>query len=163
MLAKKIFLRISRGLAKVIFGLLFFLLTAICLLHLPAIQRQIAPLLSRYLSDKFESRVEIERMSFSIFGDVQIENLRVWDTSINKIFFAREIEVTSNVFDLIRSDFIFDEIRIAGVNGRLVQNEDGWNLQFIIDVFKGPEKRRTESAQTKLQFKSILLEDISVD
>ncbi len=161
MQAVKIFLRITKFLGKGILGLLLLLLTVLVLIHLPPVQKQITHKLSNYLSSKIEARAEIQRIKFSLLGDVAIEELAVWDPANNKIFTARKIEVTSNIYELVTGDLIFDEVRISGANGKLSQGEDGLNIQYIIDAFKSTKKGPpTESKAISLQFKRVVLEDI---
>ena len=161
--SRNIFLRISKFLGKAILGLLLVVLTVVALIHLPPIQRQLTGLVSNYLSSKIDARVDIGRIDFSILGNVAIQDLKVWDPDKAKIFSALKIEVSSSIFDLGRGDLTFDEIRIAGVDGQLAQREDGLNIQFILDAFRSKERGDTKPGTVKLQFKSIILEDIVFD
>ena len=159
--ALKIFVRITKFLGKAILGLLLIVLIGVALIHLPSVQEQITGKLSNYLSSKIEAKVNIERVKFSILGSVTIEDLTVWDTRQDKIFSAHKIEVTSNIFKLVTGELSFDEIHLAGIDGKLIQSEEGLNIQFIIDAFKSTEQPdTTKSTGVNLQFKKVLLENI---
>src|SRR6218665_1093789 len=134
--ALKIFLRITKFLGKAILGLLLVLLTAVAAIHLPPVQEQITRKLSNYLSSKIDAKVNIHRVRFSIWGSVTIEDLTVWDPHQDKILSAHKIEVTSNIFKLATGELTFDEIHLAGIDGKLIQSKEGLNIQFIIDAFK---------------------------
>ena len=163
MQVRNILLRTSKVLGKTIVGLLAVLLIVLLIVHIPAVQRRITPSVSDYLSSKVQSRVEIESIYFTLTGRVSIHGLKVWDPEANDIFTSGDVEVNTSIFNLIRGDLIFDEIHISGIAGKLVQLEQGLNIQFIIDAFQ-PAPSQTKSktpAKVNLQFKSVVLEDIT--
>src|SRR3954462_2211500 len=98
--ALKLLLRITKFVGKAILGLLVIIFAVLVIIHIPFVQEQITSKFSDYLSSKIEARVSIERVKFSLLGNVSVENLTVWDPRQNKIFSARKIEVTSNIIDL---------------------------------------------------------------
>ena len=159
--ALKIFVLIIKFIAKVMLGLLLMLLTAIAIIHLPSMQKEITNKLSDYLSSKIEAKVNIRGVKFSIMGSVTIEDLTVWDPHQNKIFSGRKIKATSNIFELVKGKLIFDEIHLEGIDGKLIQSKEGLNIQFIIDAFKPAEQPdTTKSPDLNLKFKKIVLENI---
>jgi autotransporter translocation and assembly factor TamB len=111
MQALNIVKRISKILGKVVLGLLILLILVVGIIHLPPVQKHITEKLSNYLSSKIEANVDIERIRFSLLGNVTIHNLAVSDPQNAKILSALEIEVRASVFDLLRGNLIFDEIR----------------------------------------------------
>ena len=111
------------------------------------------------MSSKIQARVTLSKIEFSIFGNVGIEGLEVWDINNDKIFSTEKIEGTSNIFQIVTGDFIFDEIHITGFSGRLTQSEKGLNIQFILDAFKPKEIQSSEAGELHLQFKKILFEN----
>jgi len=161
MLARSTLLRALKFSAKAISGLLAFLLIAIVLLHLPPIQRLVTPFISDYLSSKLHTRVEIERLEFSLLGDIGVEDLTVWGADNDKILIAKKIQITSNSIDLLLGHYIFETIRLSGVRGQFVEREDGWNIQAILDAFQ-PTNKSDSPKHLELQFNSITLENISV-
>ncbi|MDH5249534.1 MAG: translocation/assembly module TamB [Cyclobacteriaceae bacterium] len=163
MLDRRTIIRISKFLGKVVLGLLSLLFILVALVHVPPIQRKITHRLSNYLSSKIESRVEIAVIKFSLLGNVVIEDLKARDPNNNTIVSARKIEVTSNIFDLIGGDLIFDEVSIEGFDGHLIQGEEGLNIQFIIDAFRPKAVQAPSSKRTRLVFKRVILDNISFE
>jgi len=156
----KIFVRITKFLGWAILGLSLILLIALALLHLPPVQKQITHKVANYLSSKIEAKVDIQQITFSILGNVAIEELQIWDPNNTKIFSVHHIEATSNIFDLVTGDLIVDEVLIAGVDWKLIQRKEGLNIQFILDAFKPKEKQATtKSNPVSLQFKKVTLEN----
>lgn len=131
------------------------------LLHLPAIQRQIAPWLSNYLSSKFGTRVEIGSVHFSWLGRLRVGELVVWDAKNQKVLSAHKIEVVSDIRDIISGKYVVDTLHLADIDFHLIENKDGWNIQPILDAFRGSEKKSTSpAAPVILQANTILLENV---
>ncbi len=147
---------------KAILGLILVLITIIALVHLPPVQKQITHALSNYLTSKIKARVEIVKINFSILGNVGIEGLEVWDPTDNKILSADKIKVNSSIFKLVKGDFIFDEVLIAGVKVNLIQQEEGLNIQYILNAFRPEETQATKSNDLTLEFKRVQFENIAV-
>ncbi len=154
-------LRLLKLAGKAIIGLILLLFVAILLLHVPAVQKQLAHRLSTYLSDKLESRVEIQELRFSLNGNVTIEGLQVWDPESSSVISARKIEVTSDVLELLSGNFIFKEVSLEGVKGQVIQTQDGLNIQFILGAFLSSDIKDTTTRDVKLIFKKVTLEDIA--
>lgn len=154
-------MRISKFLGKAILGLVLVLVIVVALLHLPAIQRHIAPWLSNYLSSKFGTRVEIGSVYFSWLGRLRVGELVVWDVKNQKVLSAHKIEVVSDIRDIISGKYVVDTLHLVDINFHLIENKDGWNIQPILDAFRGSGKKNTSpSAPVILQANTILLENV---
>ena len=165
MQVRNILLLTSKVLGKAIVGLLALVLVVLLIIHIPAVQRAITPSIAQYLSSKIQSRVEIESIQFSLIDNVSIKGLKVWDPESVDIFSSGTVEVNTSILSLIRGNLIFDDIHISGVSGKLTQHEQGLNIQFIIDAFQGPPSqiKSTSVTSTNLQFKNVVLEDITFE
>ncbi len=140
---------------------LVLLLLIIGIIHLPPVQKQITIRLASYLSTKTEAKVAIELISFSLPGNVAIKNLAVTDPQNDRILSVKEIGVRASVINLIRGKLRIDEIRITGMDGKLVESEDGLNIQYILDAFRPEaEPDSTQSKPVTILFNNIQLEDI---
>src|SRR5690348_8800103 len=98
MRALKISLRIARFLWKVVLGVFLVLISAIAIVHLPPVQKQITRAVSNYLSSRIEAKVYIERIDFTILGHVILKDLTVWNQQGSKIVSIQKIEVSSSIF-----------------------------------------------------------------
>ena len=138
-----------------------FLCVLIALIHLPPIQKKITRNVTNYLSSKMETRVEIGRISFSVKAHVLINDLGLWDREGNKILSVREVEVNSGLLNLMQGKIIFDRVRITGLDGTLKEDDEGLNIQFIVNAFSSDKATTTEPQPVVLQFRSVELEDIT--
>ena len=155
--------RTLKFLGKAVIGLLLFLAFLIFLVHLPLVQNRVTKRLTTYLSTEMKGKVSIRRMEFSIFGSLTIKDAEVWDPGEGKIFDVELIKLKTNLYDVFSGRFIFDEIYIKGLNGHLTQNEEGLNIQFIIDAFQSDLPKDTTVKGLKLDFEKVKLEDIAFD
>jgi translocation and assembly module TamB len=165
MQVRNILLLISKVLGKAIVGLLAMLLVVVLIIHIPAVQRGLTSSVSDYFSSRIQSKVEIESIRFSLLGNVSIKGLKVWDPESANIFSSGDVEVSTSIFKLVRGQLIFDKVRISGVSGTLTQNENGLNIQFIIDAFTRPSSQSSpgRNVNTNLQFKNVILENITFE
>ncbi len=163
MLVRNRLLRVLKFLVKALLSLLALILIVVLLIHTPIVQQQITRKLTSILSSKTEGKIAIRKIKFSILGDVTIEGLDVRDRKDVKILSADKIVLTSSIFDLLSGDYIFDELSLEGVDGHLVQREDGLNIQFLLDAFISSGKKETQGKKVTLLFNKVILDDIAFE
>ncbi len=153
--------RILKFLGKSILGLLIGLLGLILLLHLPGIQRYITQQIPEYLSEKIGVKVELQKLSFSVLGCVQMHGLKIWDPKDEMILSIDSFDLTTNFLDILSGDFHFKKVKLRGVYGYMTQEQNEiFNIQFILDAFSGTEKSALSSNNFQLKCDSLILEDI---
>jgi translocation and assembly module TamB len=140
--------------------LVAILIVVVALIHIPLVQRQITKAVADNLSNTVGADVQIKAIYFSVFGNVTVEGLAVFDPEQNPVFAAQQIEVGFSILNLISGDLIFDEVRLAVVEGNLIQGKDGLNIDFIVEAFKSEEPPSAEPSDVQLVFNDILLKDI---
>ncbi len=152
--------KILKFLGKTILVLLLILLSLILLIHTQPVQKRLTHRLTSYLSAKIGSRVEIEKVRFSLLGNLSIEHLQVWDADSTRIISVNHLRITSDLRDLISGDYIMKELEIEGVDVVLNELEDGLNIQYILEAFvtKGPQD--SVPSELTVLFNKILLENI---
>lgn len=152
--------KILKFLGKTILILLLILLSLILLIHTQPVQKRLTQRLTSYLSTKIGSRVDIEKVRFSLLGNLSIEHLQVWDADSIRIISVNYLKITSDLRDLISGDFIFKELEIEGVDVAINELEDGLNIQYILEAFVAKGPRDTVPSELTVTFNRILLQDI---
>ena len=147
-------------LGKAVLVLLLLLISIILLIHTQPVQKRLTSRLTNYLSTKIGSRVEIERVKFSVLGNLSIDQLQVWDMDSIRILSVKEIKLTTDLFDLISGDFIFNDLYIEGVNAELDEYEDGLNIQYILEAFIAKGLKDTVPSEFTVIFNKVVLENI---
>mgnify|MGYP003487632434 FL=1 len=136
MRARQRILKVLKLLGKAILGLLLLLFITILLLHVPAVQKIITQKAAGFLSAKTQATVAIERIRFSLRGNLLIEGVNVQDTAHHEILSIGSMEASANIFDLLKGKYIIDQISMKDVRAQLIENEQGLNIQFILDAFQ---------------------------
>jgi hypothetical protein len=153
-------LRILKFLGKAMLGLLLFLFLLILLVHVPAVQKVITRKVAGYLSARTEATVAIDRIRFSLPGSLVIEGVNVKDPAYQEILDIGRMEVSTNVFDLLKGNYLIDQISLKDVRARVREDEQGLNIRFILDAFQSPEKKETTSNAVNIKFTKVNLENI---
>ena len=154
-------IRVLKFLGKALVGLLLVFITLILLIHVPAVQKIITRKAAGFLSAKTQATVAIERIRFSLRGNLLIEGVNVQDTAHHELLSIGSMEASANIFDLLKGKYIIHQISMKDVRAQLIENEQGLNIQFILDAFQSPEKKETTSNAVNIEFKKVMFEHIA--
>jgi len=162
---RKAIKRILKFLGKAILGILLLFILLLLVAHLPSVQQRIKHRLVTFLTEKTKGRVEIEKLDYSIFGNVRITGLQVWDPGSNLILSAGKIEATSNMLDLLSGKYTFGKIAFEDVKAKVIENETGLNIQFIMDAFqpKTTQPKDTSFTDINLLCRKLILKNIDFE
>ncbi len=158
---KPTILRVLKLLGKAFLGLLLLLFITILLVHVPAIQKQVTRKLERYLSARTKSNVAIDRIRFSLFGELVIEGVKLQDGTKQEIITIGRLEAKSNILDLLKGQYNIKQISISDVRAYLIEDDKGLNIQLILDAFKSKELKDTPSKEVNIHFNKVALNNIS--
>jgi hypothetical protein len=90
--------------------------------------RQVERLVKDYLEDLFNSDVRIHRASFSFFGGLEIENIRVVvDDPAYPVFQAERVRLTHDPLALLVGKLKVSELLAIRPKIDLVETDEGWN------------------------------------
>jgi len=154
-------LRILKFLGKALLGLLLTFVIFVLFIHIPAVQKIITRKLAGYLSAKTEATVDIQRIRFSLPGRLIVEGVNVKDPAHHEILSIGSMEANAHIFDLLRGKYIIDQISLKDVRAVVIEQEQGLNIQFILDAFQSKEVQESSSKDIKLNFKKVMLENIA--
>lgn len=153
-------------------GILLLLVTFILSLRLPAVQQKITNYATQYVSDKTQTKFEINRLYINFFGAAQIEGLYAEDKSQDTLIYAHSILVDVAWKPLLDGNVDVKGVELNGIKCRVHNNsaDSSFNYQFLIDAFAGDTtetsteevKKEKESSSTKINVRHILLENIDL-
>lgn len=128
---------------KVLGGLTAFLLALVAgmvfLLNTDAFQNKLMRQATRLLSEKLQTRVEIDSVSIGLFSqDVNLYGLDVEDLQHRKMFQLDRLSVDVDLLALLRNEVSIKDASIDGVMAQLYKPkpDSAANYQFVIDAFK---------------------------
>ncbi|WKV13203.1 translocation/assembly module TamB domain-containing protein [Marivirga harenae] len=153
-------------------GILLLLLTFILSLRLPAVQQKITNYATNYVSDKTQTKFEINKLYITFLGAAQIEGLYAEDESQDTLIYAKSILVDVAWKPLLDGDVDVKELALNGIKGRVHNNsaDSSFNYQFLIDAFANSDSTSSSeenpkadtTSTTTINVRHILLENIAV-
>ncbi|MFN8252625.1 MAG: translocation/assembly module TamB domain-containing protein [Ferruginibacter sp.] len=151
----------SRHKAWFIGALLIFLLSSWGLINYAPVQNFLISKVTKALSEKLHTRVEIKHVEFSLFNKMLIEGVLVEDKQRDTLLYAGTAKV--NITDWF---FLKDKatLKYLGLKNTLVnmhRSDSVWNYQFLLDYFSSPKKSSSSNkGGLEFDFKTLELENI---
>lgn len=160
-----------RRFARLMLGILIFLLVVILFVRSPWGQDIIIQKGTKYVSNKTNTRVEVEKFFITFDGDLAIKGLFLDDKKGDTLVYAKSIEADIALWPLIKGEGIgIDAIDAAGLRAGIFRKDtiESYNFQFLIDAFIDPnapiEVETTPStAQTNIYIGQINIENAAID
>lgn len=90
-----------------------------------------------YVSNKTNTKVEIERLFLTFDGNLQVDGLFLEDTKGDTLVYSKSLEANVPLWAMIRGDGIgVDALYWEGLRANIRKDSiEGYNFQFLIDAF----------------------------
>ncbi|MGN1353454.1 MAG: translocation/assembly module TamB domain-containing protein [Alloprevotella sp.] len=114
--------------------------------NFPPAQRYLAGLAEGILSEKLQTKVEIDRLELGLFNRVTLHDVRVFDQMGDTLLNARLMSAKIEYMPLLKGKVALRTVSLLDSRIRLYQTEAGSapNYQFVLEAFKskkqGPSK-----------------------
>jgi hypothetical protein len=130
--------RLKKYTFRVLLGLILLLLFSAIVLSLPFVQTKIGNYVTNWLNEDYGTDINVEQVSFSVFGGVKLKTVLIRDHHKDTLIFANRIK--TNILDIgkmLNGDLIFGDIRLDGVvfNMKIYKGEDDSNINKFIALF----------------------------
>lgn len=126
--------------------------------------------LTSYISDKTETKVEINRLFITFSGDIELEGLYLEDKKGDTLIYSKNLQVGIPLWSIIRGNPIsIDGLEWTGLRANITRKDtlEGFNFQFLIDAFASDsasdEVEKPKSDPPKISIGSIDLSDFKVN
>lgn len=138
---------------KVAGGIIGFFLIAVLviiwLLNTPSIQNKILRRASQLLTEKLETKVEIDSIHIGFFrDDIALYGLEIEDREHRKMLQMECLAAEIDMMALLQHEVKINEVVVKGLKAQLYKPspETPANYQFVIDAFKSdkPKKEKTK-------------------
>lgn len=136
-----------------VIGLLAVTITA--LLFVPSFQQLLKREAVESLSDKLQTEVNLDSVSFSIItGDVSLIGLDVKDQKGEPMLHANVLKGKMYFWKLFSDNIDIDDITLDGAEANLyrVSPDSVPNFQFLLDAFKGDSTQTDTTSKKKMSF-----------
>ncbi|WP_299396504.1 translocation/assembly module TamB [uncultured Gelidibacter sp.] len=142
-----------RIIGRIILGLVIFFLLLILFIRSPWGQGIIVDKAASYVSNKTNTKVEIERLFLTFQGNLQVEGLFLEDTKGDTLVYSKSLEANMPLWAIIKGEgFGVESLSWEGVraNIRRTDSIEGYNFQFLIDAFATADTNTATADTTAL-------------
>ena len=143
--------------------LLLLLLALWILLQTPFFQNWLVHIVTKRLSKNLNTRVDVDRVSFSFFNKLNMEGVMVEDQRHDTLLTAGLLQVNITDWFFFKDSADLKYVKLADVTARLHRDSTPvWNYQFLIDYFSGNngQKKKSSGNGIALNLKVVDLENI---
>jgi len=137
---------------RVILGVLIFFILLILFIRSPWGQGIIVNKAASYVSDKTNTKVEIDRLFITFSGNVYLDGLYLEDTKGDTLVYSRSLEVDVPLWPIISGKGIsVNMIDWEGLRANVSRKDslEGFNFQFLIDAFAGKDEEVTFESEER--------------
>jgi len=164
--ARFVIRRIARFFWKLAFRLMVAFMVLFFIFQLPPVQRYLLAKVTRSLSEKLETKVEIGDMHIGFLSHFSLKKVYVEDTNGDTLLYAGRIDANLNLnpVSLLSRGLVIYKVRLSDISFVLMKKsgEEQNNLErFIAKLFPGrDDKKEKEKGGFQLDVKRIGLERI---
>lgn len=146
------------------FGILILLFVLLVLfIRSPWGQNIIVQRAVKYVSDKTNTKVEIEKLFITFDGNIMLKGVYLEDTKGDTLVYSKSLEAGVPLLPIIRGNGIgVDYLDWEGLRANVIRKDsiNGYNFQFLIDAFATADTT-TVAADTTAAPMNIVLGDIN--
>jgi translocation and assembly module TamB len=159
--------RIARIFAKTVLYLLLFIIIVFLLLLTPPVQKFLTGKVENYLEKKLQTRVDIERISFGLSGDISLENVYIEDRTKDTLISGGTIKANLHYMKLFSNEVIIEGIELKNITAKIKRllPDTTFNFQFIADAFMTDQVANPDtaaSAPMKFAISDITLDNVAI-
>jgi hypothetical protein len=154
---KKLANILFRILAILIFSLVVFFL----LIQVKSVQTFLAKRTTAYLSERFNTKVDIGGVEIEFFKTVVLKDVYIEDLHHDTLLFSKKLKLDIGRFDLDKQIIHISSISLVDTKTALVKylSDNDFNYQFIIDSFESKQKIKSKKTPWDLRVGEINLQN----
>jgi hypothetical protein len=148
-----------------IFTTLFLVISLLIAFQFPAFQTWVAHKASGWLSDKLNTRIEIEKVSIKFFSSINLKGVYVEDLHKDTLLYGGELDVQITDFSIRKEYLTIKNINFKNVNAKVLkyEKEENFNFQFLVDYFAPSDStQKKDSTVFMLDYGRITLDNVNL-
>lgn len=158
-LTLKKFLKILWRFLLVIFLLILALLIFV---ETPSGQNWLGRQFTKKFSRELNTRIEIKRVSFSLFNKLNLEDFMLEDQQHDTLLFARKLELRITDWFFFKNKIDFKYFGLENAVVKLQKTDTLWNYQFLVNYFTPTSKNPKKQSAIQFDLKKISLKNVIV-
>ncbi|MFT5627846.1 MAG: translocation and assembly module TamB [Glaciecola sp.] len=123
---------------RVLVGILLFLVLLVFFVRSPWGQHIIVNKATSYVSNKTNTKVEIEKLFITLDGNLQLNGLFLEDKKGDTLIYSKSLEANIPLWKIIQGEAVgADALSWDGLRANITRKDSisGYNFQFLIDAF----------------------------
>ncbi|WP_299797606.1 translocation/assembly module TamB [uncultured Maribacter sp.] len=135
---------------KLILGVLFLFFILVLLIRTPWAQNFIVSKVTNYISDKTNTKVEVDNLYLTFSGDILIENIFLEDKKGDTLFYSKSLQADIPIYPIVfKNELSIDDVVSNGVVANISRgsNPDEFNFTFLIDALTTPTDTTTTTSE----------------
>ena len=139
--------RALRIFGRIILGILLFLFLLILFIRSPWGQSVIVNRVVSYITNKTNTKVEVEKLYITFDGNIQMEGLFLEDQKGDTLIYSKSLEANVPLWSMIRGEGMgVEALYWEGVRANIIRKDSiqGYNFQFLIDAFSSSDTSSTQ-------------------
>jgi len=149
-------------------GFLFLLVAFLyVVLRQPSVQTWLGQKVATYLSDQWDTKVQVDRANFTFLRDIVLENVYIEDHQQDTLLYTGRLRVQLDGFDLFSKKISVEEINLS--NGSFYASrqtdQEHFNYHFITQSFQGEDEEEDkpdkQPDQWQLDLDNLALDQVS--
>jgi len=139
---------------KILLGLLLLFILLVLFIRSPWGQGIIVDKATSYISDKTNTKVEIERLFVTFSGNVFLDGLFLEDKKGDTLMYSKSLEVDVPLWPIIHGKGIsIDQVDWTGLRANIIRRDSvqGFNYQFLIDALAATDTTATTTTEEPSQ------------
>lgn len=143
--------RFLRRFLRVLLGILVFLILLVLFVRSPWGQGIIVDKAVNYISNKTNTKVNVEKLFLTFKGGLQIEGLYLEDKKGDTLVYSKSLEANIPLWATIRGEaYGVDNLEWNGLRANIIRKDtiSGYNFQFLIDAFVSGKQTETVQDST---------------
>ncbi|MEZ5024327.1 MAG: hypothetical protein R2728_13890 [Chitinophagales bacterium] len=111
---------------------------------MPFVQKRIAKSAAKFLENKIETPVNIDKVAIHLFDRVALHGVYFEDQKADTLLATSDLIIDINLKKLIKKTVEVDKIIINDLTATMRQQDSIFNFQYIVDAFapKNPKPKK---------------------
>ncbi len=155
--------KIVKILSIILGGILLLFFALVLFIRSPWGQSKIVNYATNYVSEKTNTRVEIDKLFITFDGDLLVKNLFLEDKKGDTLIYSKYLEANVPLWAMIRGNgYGVDALYWEGLRANIHRKDsvNGYNFQFLIDAFAAADTTKSTTKDTISSPMQIIIGDL---
>ncbi|MDX2048900.1 MAG: translocation/assembly module TamB domain-containing protein, partial [Chitinophagaceae bacterium] len=141
--------------------MLLLLVVAAILINTEWAQNILVTQVTKKLSKSLHTKVQVKRVSFSLFNRMYLEGTFVEDRNRDTLLYAGAVKVAITDWFFIKDQAELQYIGLDDAVIKMHRTDSVWNYQFLVDYFSSPKKDTAKKEGIEMMLKKAVLNNVT--